>query len=48
MPTIAISRQFGSHGDTVAQLLCERLFVSPLISSAPRAPGRAGFAGAGN
>ena len=25
MPTITISRQFGSHGDTVAQLLCERL-----------------------
>lgn len=25
MPTITISRQFGSHGDTVAQLLCDRL-----------------------
>ena len=25
MATITISRQFGSHGDTVAQLLCERL-----------------------
>lgn len=25
MTTITISRQFGSHGDTVAQLLCDRL-----------------------
>lgn len=25
MATITISRQFGSHGDTVAQLLCDRL-----------------------
>jgi cytidylate kinase len=25
MATITISRQFGSHGDTVAQILCERL-----------------------
>src|SRR5512136_812409 len=25
MTVITISRQFGSHGDTVAQLLCDRL-----------------------
>src|SRR5512143_1287990 len=25
MATITISRQFGSHGDTVAQILCDRL-----------------------
>lgn len=25
MATVTISRQFGSHGDTVAQLLCDRL-----------------------
>ena len=25
MATITISRQFGSHGDTVAQLLCDHL-----------------------
>ena len=25
MPVITISRQFGSHGDTVAQILCDRL-----------------------